>query len=496
MVDALRHSARRRAPGSQWLASFPPSGVGSRASQLAEQLRQALAAGVLRPGDRLPPSRQLAAELALARGTVVAALEQLTAEGLVDAVVGSGTFIAAAAALARRESRIDRHAAWQAPRQVPAAPAVDAPLLAALDFRPCRPGIADFPVNLWRRALSWAARSRPGSDYGDPRGDGLLREALSDYLRRARGLALASDDLMVTNGAVHAMHVIAQVYLAGASEAAGARQSPVAVMEDPGFPLARQLFAGAGARIHDAPVDDEGLRIDALPEAAQDVRLVYVTAANQFPTGVRLSLSRRQALIAWARQAGALIVEDDYDGEFRYDVEPLPPLAAVGAGQVAYCGSFSKTLFPDLRLGFVAAHEQQIELLARYRIRTDYTGNRIAQRALAWFIAEGHYERHIHRMRRRYSAKRQLVVETLERLALPLRLLGTQSGLNVTVAFDAPVQGLDAQGFVARARQRQVLIPSLDLYQHANRARTGVVLGYAALDHGQIERGLARAFAP
>lgn len=490
MVDQLRHTAAPLDQLPPWASRFPPIGQGSRAQQLADQCRRAIAAGVLRPGDRLPPSRRLAALLGVARGTVVTALEQLAAEGLVEAVVGSGTFVAAAAAVAGPPPPA-RAQPWQAPRVRPEAPAVDRALPGTLDFRPCRPAVSDFPIGPWRRCLSWAAGRRPDADYADPRGAPALREALASYLRRARSMALTADEIMVTNGAVHAMHLLANVYLAGPRH-----DEPGVVMEDPGYPLARQLFEGCGARIYDCPVDADGLRTDQLPAASADIRLIYVTAANQFPTGARLSLPRRQALIAWARQVGALIIEDDYDGEFRYDVEPLPPLATVGSGQVAYCGSFSKTLFPDLRLGFVTGRAEQIELLARYRTRTDYTGNQLVQRALARFVSDGHYERHIHRMRRRYSAKRRLVTERLEALQLPISLLGTESGLNLTVAFDAPVQGLDAAAFARRGLQREVLVPTLGSYQRAHRQLDGLVIGYAALDEAAIDRGLSALFAP
>lgn len=496
MVDQLRSAATPSDQRPLWVSRFPATGMGSRAQQLADQFRRAIGAGALRPGDRVLPSRRLAGLLGLSRGTVVTALEQLAAEGLVEAVMGSGTFIAAAAAVAAAPASPDRPPTWQKPRSLPEPPAVDAPRPGAIDFRPCRPAVADFPVAAWRRCLSWAAGQWPTPDYGDPRGDATLRTALASYLRRARSMTVDADDLMVTNGSVHAMHLLASVYLAGTEARTRAPAAePVAVMEDPGYPLARQLFAGTGARIHDCPVDRDGLRTDRLPAADCDTRLIYVTAANQFPTGARLSLSRRQALVAWARRAGALIVEDDYDGEFRYDVDPLPPLATVGAGQVAYCGSFSKTLFPDLRLGFVAGQAAQIEMLASYRTRTDYTGNQLIQRALGRFIDEAHYERHLHRMRRRYSAKRRIVVDYLAGLALPIRLLGTESGLNVTVAFDAPVHGLTAVAFARRAQARGVLVPTLQSYQSLDQSLDGLVLGYAALDAATITEGLQKLFA-
>lgn len=486
-MDDRRREQHASALTPAWLVRFPPSGRGRRGQQLAHQIRRAVAAGVLRPGDRLPATRPLAKHLGLARGTVVGALEQLVAEGLLEAERGSGTFVAAAAAALRRPADAVRE--WQAPRHEPAVPAVDQALHGSIDFRPCRPAVDDFPVPIWRRSLDQAARSRPRSDYSDPLGEPLLREAIAHHLRTARGLEVEAGALMICNGALQAMHLLAQVYLSPQSK----RRARV-IMEDPGYPLARQVFESAGAEIIDVPVDQEGLDSRRLPPPEQGAELLYLTPANQFPTGARLTLPRRQTLLAWAQRAGALIVEDDYDGEFCYDVEPLPTLAAIGGGQVAYCGSFSKTLFPDMRIGFLFAHPAQVELLARVRTRNDYTGNQTVQRALARFISDGHYERYLLRMRRRYGAKRQLMRDCLERLQEPPQLLGGDSGLNLTLRFEGGWHDRQTNALTERAAASGVLAPSLERYQFSRRDQSGLVLGYAALSEADIERGVKRLF--
>lgn len=468
-----------------WIATYPPSGQGSRARQLADQVRRAIGGQALEPGDRLPASRILAQALGLSRGTVVSALEQLCAEGLLTTRIGAGTFVTAAAAPEPRSAQANS-GRWVAPQRLPSPAAVDSAAPGLIDFRPCRPSVDSFPLAEWRRCVSWAARVRPNADYGDPRGEWRLRDAISHYLRRARGLQVGAEQIMITNGAVHAMHLLAQVYLAvpeGAEPAA-------AIMEDPGYPLARQILQGTGARVLDCPVDHDGLQTDMLPDQPVGVRMLYTTPAHQFPTGSRLSLPRRRTLVDWAMQHQVLIIEDDYDGEFRYDVQPLAPLAAIGKGYVAYCGSFSKTLFPDLRMGFVAAHPAQIDALARYRVRTDYTSNTVVQRALARFLDDGLYERHILRMRREYAGKRQALAAALATLDQPAQISGVNSGLNALVRFpDADPSAVVqlAQG----ARRRGALMPLLSQYYATPDSDHGLVLGFAALTEDQIQRGIA-----
>ncbi|MEM9574389.1 MAG: PLP-dependent aminotransferase family protein, partial [Pseudomonadota bacterium] len=286
---------------------------GQLSNQIVDQIREAIGDARLNPGDRLPSSRILARELDVARGTVTIAIELLIAEGFLEARPGAGTFVSEAA-ISIRGSEPNRSRTFSAIPKSPIEPDVDLPARAAFDFRPCRPSLELFPISIWRRYLSLAGSAFPSADYSDPLGDVRLRQTIVDYLRRARGLKAGLNEIIITNGAIHAMHLLSTFFLK-----AGER----VVVENPGYPLATQTFRFSGAEIIPCPVDHDGLIVEHLPSRLDDIRFVYTTPSHQFPTGSRLSLARRAALIDWAEKRGAIIVEDDYDGEFRYDVAPL-----------------------------------------------------------------------------------------------------------------------------------------------------------------------------
>ena len=448
--------------------------------QLATRIRDAIQRGHLAPGDRLPASRALARELGVARGTVTAALELLTAEGLLESRVGSGTFVSSDASLwcPAPMTNVD----VPMPDPVP-LPHIDGTQTGVIDFRPCRPSLDGFPLLEWRRCLALAANVMPDADYGDPRGELIFREQILAYLRRSRGLTATIDQIVVTNGAVHAMSLLASLYLSPRT---------TAVFEDPGYPLARQAFALTGARMHFCDVDQDGLLCDQLPVRTGPVRLAYVTPSHQFPRGSRLSLARRYDLVAWAQHHETLIVEDDYDGEFRFDVPPLAPLAALAPHTVVYCGTFSKTMFPGLRLGYAVAPTAIIDAMAARRAICEYGPPVPTQHALASFIKAGHYERHIHRMRRRYAARRRTVSQVLADIGAPATVQGLESGLSASIRLRG---GTSARGLSLAAQAHGVVLPTLDDY----RARPGgddsaLVCGYAASTEGQIEQGLRRVF--
>ncbi len=451
---------------------------GPLSAQLVEHMREAIRDGTLVPGDRIPATRKLSCALGIARGTVTTAIELLIAEGVLHTRQGAGTFVAPDAALLRTQRARARRPMVQLP-QVALRPDIDERDAPQIDLRPCRPSLEAFPRSVWRRCLARAGDALPLPDYGDPRGDVRLREVIAEYLRRARGVTFEPEEIMITNGAVHAMHLVASVYL-------DARSS--VLVEDPGYPLARQTFALAGARIVPCPVDAQGLQVDRLPKRARSVRLVYVTPSHQFPTGSRLSFGRRQALIDWAHEHDALIIEDDYAGEFRYDVPPLPPMAAMTNGCVVYCGTFSKTLFPGLRMGFAAAPARIVDALANYRIVSEYGPNTIVQSALSRFIAEGHYERHIHRMRRIYRAKRKALSDTLLGLAADAQLLGLDSGLSGFVRLGPEVLAREVCDW---AQTQGVAVPPMSRYAlEADNAQNGLVIGYAAESIEKIIQGV------
>ncbi|MEQ9142917.1 MAG: PLP-dependent aminotransferase family protein [Parvibaculaceae bacterium] len=457
--------------------------LGSLSPQIAEHIRQAISAGELKAGDRIPASRKLANDLGVARGTVTVAIDLLVAEGVLEAHPGSGTYVSHAAAdlfTSERACRVE--GAVQPPQSVP-QPDIDIEVRNVIDFRPCRPSLEAFPVQIWRRCMSAAVSSVPSSDYGDPRGDEMLRQNILDYLRRARGLSATTDQIIITNGSVHAMHILSRLYL---DEAANV------VVENPGYPLARQTFELCKAGIIACPVDENGLRTDELPDKNHNVKFVCVTPSHQFPTGYRLSLERRRALIEWADANGALIIEDDYDGEFRYDVPPLAPLAALSPDSVVYCGTFSKTMFPGLRIGFAIAHREVIDAIAAYRTISEYAPNAPLQKALSIFIADGHFAKHIYRMNRIYASKRRRVADTLKELNAPAKLTGLDSGLSVLMTLTGSMSASNLSG---RAQQNGVLVPPVSRYDALKKLTDdALVLGYASASEEEISMGIEHLF--
>ncbi|MEO1041406.1 MAG: PLP-dependent aminotransferase family protein [Pseudomonadota bacterium] len=453
---------------------------GTLANQLANHIRGMVASGRLVPGDRLPSTRAMASELKLARGTVSSAVELLIAEGLFETRIGAGTFVASEAALLQEPQPAGSSDVVF--NDTPTAD-IDPKISCDVDFRPCRPSLDGFPVQVWRRCLSMAASSPLSPDYGDPLGDIRLRTVISAYLRRARGLVAGAGEIVITNGSVHAMHLLAHVYLSAKSKV---------FFEDPGYPLARQTFALSGATLEFCDVDQDGILVETLPDQVPASSLVYVTPSHQFPTGGRLSLRRRHELSEWANCHGALIVEDDYDGEYRYDVPPLAPLASFDRTHVVYCGTFSKTMFPGLRLGFAVAPKPIVEAMASYRALAEYAPSAITQVALASFISEGHYERHIHRMRRIYRKKRRFVVDFLESNRLPASFLGLDSGLSGILKFDTnkPIADLCKE-----LQKQKILMPPISRYWvRKPSAVNQAVVGYAAPSLTEIERGLEFVF--
>ncbi len=453
---------------------FDPA-KGSLSKQLADQVRERIEAGELVSGDRIPPTRQLAKDLGIARGTVTTAIEMLLAEGILEARIGSGTFVAADAGKATARPRN------QGPANVdflvnPIELDVDKKARSSVDLRPCRPSLETFPLNVWRRCVSQAASAVPESDYGDPLGNAHLRREIAAYLRRARGMQVQATQIIITNGAVHAMHLIACLLL-------GPNRS--VVFEDPGYPLARQVFSRTGAEMVFAPIDDHGMRLDRLDDASQPTSLVYVTPSHQFPVGSRLSLGRRAELLSWAETNGALIVEDDYDGEFRYDVPPLTPMAAMAPHQVVYCGTFSKTMFPGLRIGFAVADRSIIEAMACLRGVAEYAPNEPLQIALSKFISKGEYERHIFRTRRHYAAKRKSVAD---QLAPRAKLAGLDSGLSGLIELPSAIP---AKEISSRLREEGILIPDVGRYvAEEGQARNALVCGYAEPSLTKLEKGM------
>jgi GntR family transcriptional regulator/MocR family aminotransferase len=461
-------------------------GPGDIAARIYRQLRDAIEDGRLRPGDRLPSSRDLARDLVVARNTVATAYDALVAEGYTVGRVGAGTFVAADP----RPSGVG--GSRPAVAASPAAPASAHP---AFDFRLGVPDPRLFPVAAWRRAMAdaidEALRVSPG--YGDPAGDPGLRAAIARHVGVSRGVRATADDIVVTAGAQQAMDLVARVAV---------RRGDAVAVEDPGYPPARELLAAAGASVVPVGVDGEGLRVDALPA---DARLVYVTPSHQFPTGVAMSPARRAELLAWADAHDALVLEDDYDTEFRYATRPLEPVVRLDrSGRVVYVGSFSKTLLPMLRLGFLVAPARLLPALREARRLAGWHGDAPTQLAMRTFIDDGGFARHLRRSRRVYRARRDRLVAGVERDLAPwLRLNRSISGLHVCAMAAPGVDAADLRRVAGRAAELGVAVETLDAYAIGGDAAepcgpAGLAMGFGMIDEPLIDEGialLARAFA-
>jgi GntR family transcriptional regulator/MocR family aminotransferase len=451
---------------------------GPLADDLYRQLKAAILEGRLRTGDALPATRDLAARLAVSRNTVIRAYQHLAAEGLLEGKIGAGSFVQAPAESrtrrAPRASRLGPRGVWRELSVVSAAVSA-----VSYDFRLGTPDPALFPWDDWRRALARQSRGprRSGGGYDAPEGDLRLRAALARHLGVTRAVQVGPEDVIVTSGAQQAFDLAARVLV---------EPGDVVAVEEPGYPPVRQLLRTLGARVQPVPVDAEGLDVAALPDAA---RLVYVTPSHQFPLGVPMSLSRRLALLAWARRRRAAILEDDYDSELRFDGRPLDPLQRLDReGLVLYVGTFSKVLLPALRLGFLVAPAPLIPALRAAKRVTDSHGPPEPQRALAELIDEGLLARHVRKLLRVYRERRDRLLETLRRELPALELLGGSAGLHIAGFLGG------AERLAARALVRGVAVEPLARY-YARPARDGLAFGYGGIRASQIAEGIARLAA-
>lgn len=476
-MEPLNHQNRS---GVQAEADFflPQLERGSRISlekQLVRAIRSAIESGRLRPGMRLPSSRRLAAALQVNRNTVVSALEHLMAEDYLTGKPGSGTFVSAQIPLS---SDVSRRASE--PPTLHGLPPLPEPAIASrfagtLVGGVCQPSMTAFPLAHWRKAWRQATRHAPAPQYSDPAGEPGLRAAVADYLAHARGVHCSPDDLLITSGATQGFALVAQALLSPAM---------VVAFEEPGYPLARQVFERHAARLLLVPIDQSGLCVEHLPEGPMSPKLVYVTPSHQFPLGVRLSAARRAALLEWARRNDAFILEDDYDSEFRYDAPPLPPLASLDStGRVIYVGTFSKALSPNLRIGYVLSPLLR-ERLRHLKCWVDYHSSTPTQLALEYFLKEGYFAQHIRRMRRLYAEKRAALVQALSPVQAMASVRGLEAGLHAFVACDAQVQ---IESLVQDCLRQGILLMDLRHYYAAEPCQRGVVLGYGGLERHEIE---------
>ncbi|MEU4444670.1 PLP-dependent aminotransferase family protein [Actinosynnema sp. NPDC050801] len=436
-----------------------PTSTGRRAVE--SELRRAVRDGRLAPGTRLPSSRDLAAQLGVARGTVTSAYAQLIGEGYLTARHGSGTTVTAACT-------------W--PGAVAAEPE-PAPRF-RYDLKPGVPALSAFPRDEWLQAQKSALADLSTDDLGypDPAGFGPLRRELADYLGRVRAVAARPSEVVVTNGAAEGISLLGRVL-----QAAG--HHSVAV-EEPSHFGGAEMLASHGLEIRPIPVDDNGLRVDLL--STTDCRAVFVTAAHQFPLGVVLHPERRRALLDWARACDGVVVEDDYDAEHRYDRPALGAMQALDPTRVVYQGSASKVLAPALRLGWLVLPPALRDVVVDRKRLDDLGTGTLHQAAFARLLSTGGYDRHLRRTRQLYRARRDALLDELRAVLPAWEPIGVAAGLHVVVRLPA---GTDDVALQERLARRGVNAPALARY-----ARTptfpGLVLGYAALTPDRLREAV------
>lgn len=433
----------------EWVAT-----PGPLSQRLAASIRAAITAGRLAPGARLPAGRALADDLQVSRWVVTEAYEQLKAEGYLASRTGSGTTVAAT------------HRLGPAPGE--RRPSPPPPPAADVDLSPNLPDLRSFPRATWKAALRRAVDGMTARDLGypDPLGDRELRRVLAEYLRRVRGLAADPSDVLVTSGTAHSLSVLFRALVAGGGCRLG--------VEDPSWPRLLQTAGRSGLSTVPVPVDERGLRCAALSGLALDA--VCVTPAHQFPTGVVLAPERREQLLAWTG-GRRLVIEDDYDAEFRYGRRPVVALASLGQDGVAYLGSSSKTLAPALRIGWMVLRGPHRAAAAQI-LGDDRTGpSTIEQRALATLIEDGAYDRHVRRMRRTYRARRAELVDVLSRAAPHVRVGGLDAGLHLLLDVPPADEGVVVDALASRGLRAT---PLGDCRVAAG-GRSGVLIGYGNL---------------
>jgi GntR family transcriptional regulator / MocR family aminotransferase len=452
---------------------------------LQQQLRAAIVDGRLVAGAQLPATRSVAAALGIARNTVVTVYDRLIAEGYVLARRNATPVVAATATASRQRRAATAVArsdgAWPNPiwRELKG----DTGAQLALPARSFRLGIPEhqhFPHALWRRLSASVLRewSRRTFDYPPAEGICELREAIAGHVAFARAVACTPDRIVVTTGAQQAFDLLARLLVTPGRTA-------VAV-EEPGYPPQRWAMQAAGAWLRPVPVDEEGLCVDRLPE---DVRLVCVTPSHQSPTGVTMSLRRRRALLAWANDRGGAIIEDDYDGEFRYGDRPLDALQTLDRdGAVFYVGTFSKSLFPALRKGYIVAPQWALEPLQSLKRSVDSHCDAPAQALLARFIRDGHLARHVRRMQAVYAGRRQALVSGLAGCLAPwLQIIPSEAGLHLAARIREPHE---AEHVIQLARRHLPGSQSTAAYAHAVLDRPALAIGFGVIDSEQIDPAL------
>jgi len=456
--------------------------------QVYRGLRQGILSGSLRAGDRLPSTRDLAEQLGISRTVVLLAYEQLLAEGFAGSRGGSGTYVSAGLGGGRPKT-LEKPAKLRLSRYGSAAAhvaaTVDFPGRRSIplryDFAYGRSDVASFPFEMWRRILLRQARKAPVRelDYGAAAGIVALREAISIHLQRSRAVICDPSQVIVVNGSQQALDLIARVLIE--------RGDPVAI-ENPQYQGTWEILRAAGARLQPVPVDRDGLNPARLPENA---RIAFVTPSHHFPTGAILPLTRRMALLAWARSKDAVIVEDDYDGEFHYQGQPLESLQGLDReGRVIYIGTFSRTIFSALRIGYLITPKSLVPAFTAAKWLCDRHTATLEQQTLAEFITTGMYERHLRRVRRSNAARRRALLDAIHKyLGDRVEVTGDGAGAHVVLW---PRRHVSENTVIEKAASRGVGIYGISGYFLTRPSRTGLMLGYSRMKEEEIQEGIRR----
>lgn len=451
-------------------------------------LRKAVVSGSLRGGEKLPSTRDLAEQLGVSRTSVLAAYDQLLAEGFAVGRKGSGTYVSShvnaagsqapprSAQLRVSNFAVSAAAAW-ARMNFPAPSEKRLPY----DFAYGRSDVEKFPFAMWRRLLLRCARKTSVSrlDYGPAGGSVALRDALCVHLRRARAVECDPSQITIVNGSQQALDLISRVLVE--------KRDPVA-MEDPGYQGAREVFRTAGAQLVPVTVDEDGLIPEKLPPKG---KMVFATPSHQLPTGAVLPLARRLTLLEWAKRVNAVVVEDDYDGEFHYEGHPLESLQGLDReGRVIYIGTFSRTVFSALRIGYLIAPKRLVPAITAAKWLCDRHTATLEQETLAEFISSGMYERYLRRVRRRNAMRREALLEAIQSyIGERVHVQGDGAGAHVVLW---PRRKVSEEAIIAAAAERGVRVYGIGGYYLKKPKRAGFVLGYSRMSEGQILEGIRR----
>jgi GntR family transcriptional regulator / MocR family aminotransferase len=456
--------------------------------QIYSWFRQEILQGTMSGGERLPSTRELAEQLHVSRTVVVLAYEQLLAEGFIAGRTGSGTYVSDGLETGHRstQAKLAKLKLSSFGHSVEAAaPSMHFPGQRAkplpYDFAYGRSDIRMFPFETWRRMLLRHARRAPVRelDYGPAAGSMALREAISAQLRRSRAVACDASQVVVVNGSQQALDLIARVLIE--------RDDRVA-LENPIYQGTSEILRTAGARLVPVPVDREGLRPAGLP---RDARMAFVTPSHQFPTGAVLPLARRLELLDWARREDAVVVEDDYDGEFRYEEHPLESLQGLDTeGRVIYIGTFSRTIFSALRIGYLIVPKSLVPAFTSAKWLCDRHTATLEQETLAEFIGSGMYERHLRRVRRRNAGNREVLLEAVGKyLGERVDVTGDGAGAHVVLW---PRERISESSIVEKAATRGVGIYGISRYFLTRPSKQGLMLGYSRMKEEEIREGIRR----